>query len=126
MLKNNMQNFMQEHVGHSDNNNCKIYVCWLYTSERLIFSDNQIKQQNQNVLARYVYAYKEFVIVTEAPQCNRMTATGQNTDNKKNNIQIYKKAMYKIAKTQYSIQTIMCVQVWHVQICKEYISMCGE
>ncbi len=52
-------------------------------------------------IARYVYTYKEFVIVTEAPQCNRMTATGQDTDNKKNNIQIYK--MYKIAKTQYII-----------------------
>ncbi len=38
-------------------------------------------------IARYVYTYKEFVIVTEAPQCNRMTATGQDTDNKKN---IYK------------------------------------
>ncbi len=32
----------------------------------------------------YVYTYKEFVIVTEAPQYNRMTATGQDTDNKKN------------------------------------------
>ncbi len=39
------------------------------------------------LLARYVYTYKEFVIVTEAPQCNRMTATGQDTDNK---IIIYK------------------------------------
>ncbi len=34
------------------------------------------------LLARYVYTYEEFVIVTEAPQCNRMTATGQDTDNK--------------------------------------------
>ncbi len=25
------------------------------------------------LLARYVYTYEEFVIVTEAPQCNRMT-----------------------------------------------------
>ncbi len=24
------------------------------------------------------YTYEEFVIVTEAPQCNRMTATGQD------------------------------------------------
>ncbi len=34
------------------------------------------------LLAWYVYTYEEFVIVTEAPQCNRMTATGQDTDNK--------------------------------------------
>ncbi len=32
---------------------------------------------------RYVYTYEEFVIVTEAPQCNRMTAAGQDTDNKR-------------------------------------------
>ncbi len=35
------------------------------------------------LLARYVYTYEEFVIETEAPQCNRMTATGQDTDNKR-------------------------------------------
>ncbi len=29
-----------------------------------------------------VYTYEEFVIVTEAPQCNKKTATGQDTDNK--------------------------------------------
>ncbi len=34
------------------------------------------------LLARYVYTYNEIVIVTEAPQCNRMTATGQDIDNK--------------------------------------------
>ncbi len=34
-------------------------------------------------IARYVYTYEEFVIVTEAPQSNRMTATGQDTDNKR-------------------------------------------
>ncbi len=27
------------------------------------------------LLSRCVYTYEEFVIVTEAPQCNRMTAT---------------------------------------------------
>ncbi len=32
-------------------------------------------------IARYVYTYKEFVLVTEAPQCDRMTETGQDTDN---------------------------------------------
>ncbi len=31
------------------------------------------------LLARYVYTYEEFVIVTEVPQCNRMTVTGQDT-----------------------------------------------
>ncbi len=35
------------------------------------------------LLARYVYTYEEFVIVIEAPQCNRMTTTGQDTDNKR-------------------------------------------
>ncbi len=35
------------------------------------------------LLARYAYTYEEFVIVTEAPQCNRMTTTGQDTDNKR-------------------------------------------
>ncbi len=31
------------------------------------------------LLARYVYTYEEFAIVTEAPQYNRITATGQDT-----------------------------------------------
>ncbi len=31
----------------------------------------------------YIYTYEEFVIVTEAPRCNRMTATGQDTDDKR-------------------------------------------
>ncbi len=39
------------------------------------------------LLARYVYTCEEFVIVTKAPQCNRMKATGQDTDHK---IIIYK------------------------------------
>ncbi len=43
-------------------------------------------RMRMSVIARYVYTYEEFVIVTEAPQCNRMTATGQDTDNKNNNI----------------------------------------
>ncbi len=41
-------------------------------------------------IARYVYTYEEFVLVTEAPQCDRMTVTRQDTDNQNNNIQIYK------------------------------------
>ncbi len=40
-------------------------------------------------IARYVYTNEEFVSVTEAPRCDRMTVTRQDTDNKKNNI-LYK------------------------------------
>ncbi len=47
------------------------------------------------LLARYVYTDEDCVIVTEGPQCNRMTVTEQDTD--------YKIIMYKIAKTQYTI-----------------------
>ncbi len=36
-------------------------------------------RMRMSFIARYVYTYEEFVIVTEAPQCNRMT--GQDTDN---------------------------------------------
>ncbi len=42
-----------------------------------------IMRMRMSFIARYVYTYEEFVIVTEAPQCNRMTAIGQDTDNKK-------------------------------------------
>ncbi len=52
-------------------------------------------------IARYVYTYEDFVLVTEAPQCNRMTVTRQDTDNKMNNIQIY-----KIDNVQISTDTI--------------------
>ncbi len=62
-------------------------------------------------IARYVYTYKELVIVTEAPQCNRNTATGPDTDNKNNNIQIYKIGNVQQQKTQYIIYTIMYVQL---------------
>ncbi len=54
------------------------------------------------LLARDVYTYEEFVIVTEAQQCNRMTATEQNTDNK---ITIYKFTNRQYTKWQkYNIQ----------------------
>ncbi len=60
-------------------------------------------------IARYVYTYKEFVIVTEAPQCNRKTATGQDTGNKKNNIQIYKIGnVQKSKNTLYNIDNYVC------------------
>ncbi len=48
----------------------KLILTYLYISEWAL-------------LASYVYTYGEFVLVTEAPQCNRMTATGQDTDNKR-------------------------------------------
>ncbi len=60
-------------------------------------------------IARYVYTYEEFVLVTEALQCNRMTATGQDTDNKKNNIQIYKiDNVQNIKNTMYNIDNYVC------------------
>ncbi len=37
--------------------------------------------------ARYVCIYEELVLVAEAPQRDRMTATGQDTDGKYNTIQ---------------------------------------
>ncbi len=49
---------------------------------RLNISESE-SESEWALLARYVYTYEEFVIVTEAPQCNRMTATGQDTDNKR-------------------------------------------
>ncbi len=43
-------------------------------------SDGTHSESEWALLARYIYTYEEFVIVTEAPQCNRMTATGQDTN----------------------------------------------
>ncbi len=51
----------------------------------------------REILARYVYTYEEFVIVTEAPPYNRMTATGQDTDNIQNSI-----------NTIYNIDNYVC------------------
>ncbi len=65
------------------------FICW-YLIEWCHVSKQDVQDLQQKyresewaLLARYVYTYEEFVIVTEAPQCNRMTATGQDTDNKK-------------------------------------------
>ncbi len=52
-------------------------------------------------IARYVYTYEEFVIVTKLHSATEKTATGQDTDNKNNNIQIY-----KIGNVQKSKNTI--------------------
>ncbi len=51
-------------------------------------------------IARYVCTYEEFVLVIEAPQCDRMTVTRQDTDNTNNNIQ--NRQCVKIAQTQYT------------------------
>ncbi len=42
-----------------------------------------VNEREWALLARFVYTYEEFVIVTEAPKYNRMTATGQDTDDKR-------------------------------------------
>ncbi len=42
-------------------------------------------------IAKYVYTYEEFVFMTEAPQCNRMTKTynkKEQVNKRDNNIQI--------------------------------------
>ncbi len=50
---------------------------------KLMIKEKRTKKENELYWpARYVYTYEEFVIVTEALHCNRMTATGQDTDNK--------------------------------------------
>ncbi len=56
----------------------------------------------------FTFTY-EFVIVTEAPQCNRMTATGQDTDNKRiiyniqiGNVQNSKNTIYNIDNYVYT------------------------
>ncbi len=79
---------------------CGIVLCDKTAHFRVAF----YSESEWALLARYVYTYAEFVIVTEAPQCNRRTATGQDTDNKST---IYKCTKWQ--KTQYTLQT---VNVW--------------
>ncbi len=43
-------------------------------------------RERMSFIARYVYTDGEFVLVTEAPQCDRMTVTGHRRQ--KNNMQI--------------------------------------
>ncbi len=66
-----------------------------------------IREWEWDLLARYVYTYKEFVIVREAPQCNRITVTGHRQQ--KNNIQI--------SNVQNSKNTIQS-QLYRPDICK--------
>ncbi len=49
----------------------------------VIIINSIIKNHNEALLARYVYTYEEFVIVTEVPQCNRHS---NRTQTRKNNI----------------------------------------
>ncbi len=90
-----------------------------FEAQNVSWTRKSISESEWALLASYVYTYKELFIVTEAPQCNRMIVTGQDTDNK---ITRYKYAMYKMAKTQYR----QLCEVWHVHIWNEEISMCGE
>ncbi len=59
-------------------------------------------------IVRYVYIYKEFVIVTEAPQCNRRTETGQDADNTNNNMQVYKIDNVLNSKNTINIDNYVC------------------
>ncbi len=45
-----------------------------------------------------MFTHEEFVIVTEAPQCNRMKATGQDTDNRRRIYKYIKKLCTKKQK----------------------------
>ncbi len=83
--------------------------------------DKSVKIMNQNheselewaLLTRYVYTYEEFVIVTEAPQCNRITVTEQDTDNKRTiekytNRQCTKWQKHNIQYRQLCVRSDMC------------------
>ncbi len=71
------------------------------------------------LLARYVYTYEEFVLVTEASRCNRMTATWHR---QQNNIQIgnVQNGTNAIYNTVNYVWGLTC----KFEIKK--ISMCGE
>ncbi len=66
-------------------------------------------------IARYVCTYEEFVLVTVAPQFDRMTVTGQDTDNKK--------IMYKYTKwTIYKIDNSVCTGMLGANLkCNKYV-----
>ncbi len=74
-------------------------------------------------IARYVCTYEEFVLVRVASQCDRMTATGQDTDNKKNNGQIYKMDnMQNSTNTIYKIDNSVCTVMLGVNLkCNKYV-----
>ncbi len=64
----------------------------------IVLCDWPYPESEWALLAWYVYTYAEFVIVTEAPLCNRRTATGQDTDNKS--------TIYKYTNVQNGKNTI--------------------
>ncbi len=94
-------------------------------------SSGQRMHKNRNMRMRIsfigqVCSHRQgFVIVTEAPQCNRMTdRTGHRQQ--KNNIQIGN--VQNGTQSQYTIQTIIC-DVWHANLkwkhkCVWWINIC--
>ncbi len=60
----------------------KTQITGNYQVLHLCHSQYVLFLMRMSFIARYFYTNKEFVLVTEAPQCNKMTATGQDTDNK--------------------------------------------
>ncbi len=81
--------------------------------------NSQISESEWALLARYVYTYEEFVIVTEAPQCNRTRHRQQ-----KNNILIGN--VQNGRNTIYNTEHYVCVQVWYVQIRNEKICVVNK
>ncbi len=65
-------------------------------------------------IARYVYTYKEFVIVTDAAQCKRKTATGQDTANTNINIQIYK--IGNVQKNHNISYRLLCMYRYDIKV----------
>ncbi len=61
--------------------------------------------------------------MTEAPQCNRMTVTRQDTDNTNNNIQIYKiDNVQNITNTIYKIDNLVCTSMLGANLkCNKYV-----
>ncbi len=55
------------------------------------------------LLARYVYTYEECFVVTEAPQCKRMTVTGHDAKWQKHNIQ-YRKLCWRSDKWKFEMK----------------------
>ncbi len=60
--------------------------------------------------------------MTEAPQCDRMKATGQDTDNKNNNKQIDKiDNVQNITNTIYKIDNLVCTGMLGANLkCNKY------
>ncbi len=74
-------------------------------------------------IARFVCTYEEFVLVTVAPQCDKMTATGQDTDNKKTIVQIYEMDnMQNSTNTIYKIDNSVCTGMLSANLkCNKYV-----